>query len=483
MLAQHNRSENALDESVEVNDNFSKSDCKVKGDAMRSNSNSENPNKLSFTRRQFLATTGAIFLSQPFYASASDNPDVVIVGAGAAGIAAAHALKKAGRTSVIVEGRGRVGGRAHTDQKIFNAPFDIGAHWLHYDRKNPYNFLARHYGFDLDPSPEVYRLFTDKGEVSNREIDKMRSTYSKLSKAIGRKADAGKDVSASEATAKVKGKWVNTAKFVMGPWSMGKELDDFSTVDWWKGESGDDFFCRQGFGTVVKRHSAGLHISLNTRVETIDWSGQDVEVHTTKGIIRTKAVIVTASTGVLASGKIKFTPQLPDSKLESFHAIPMGLYDHIALQFSKDIFEMGNDGYLLFEIGNDGRGFGTLTNASDTGIAYCDVGGDWARELAKLPIEGKIDYAMNQLEKFLGSSVKRTYLKGTATSWSADEWTLGSFASAKPGAFSKRKDLRKSIGNRIFFAGEACHRSMWATVGGAHMSGKDTGKLVARKIG
>lgn len=437
------------------------------------------------SRRQFLKAGLAVLLPHSAFAGIDSNPDVVVVGAGAAGIAAAHSLLKDNRKVAILESSGRVGGRVHTDTATFDAPYDTGAHWLHNGRRNPYNSLARSFGFDIEPVPEIYRLFaTDHREVGDNEVEKIFELYDELANAIGKRADEGHDISVSAATEHIDGRWSDTAKFVLGPWSMGKDLKDFSTVDWWESEeTGEDFMCRQGFGAVVARYAKGLNISLNTEVKEINWGGGDILVETKKGRLRTKAVIVTVSTGVLASESIKFTPQLPLEKQESFHSISMGLYDHIALQFSEDIFGMGRDGYLLFEIGNDGRGFGTLTNASDTGIAYCDVGGNWAYELSGRSVEEKIDYALGEIERMLGSSVRKTFVKGTATDWGNDKWSLGSYASAKPGAYVMRQVLRRPVADRIFFAGEACHRTIWATVGGAHQSGQETARVVSRVLG
>ncbi|MDE0310108.1 MAG: NAD(P)/FAD-dependent oxidoreductase [Acidiferrobacterales bacterium] len=436
------------------------------------------------TRRQFVKAGLAAFLPSCAFAGLDSNPDVVIVGAGVAGIAAAHVLLGDRRKVAIVEARSRVGGRVHTDTTTFNAPYDTGAHWLHNGRRNPYHFLARNFGFDVEPVPETYRLFTEDREASHDKVEKVFEIYGQLERAIGVRADQGHDIPVSTATEHIAGRWSDTAKFVLGPWDMGKDLTDFSTADWWESEGGgEDFVCRQGYGAVVERYARDLKISLNTEVKGIDWSGSDIVVETTNGKLRTKAVIVTTSTGVLASGSIRFTPQLPLGKQESFHAISMGLYDHIALQFSEDVFGMGRDGYLLFEIGSDGRGFGTLTNASDTGIAYCDVGGDWARQLASRSIDEKVDYALGELERMLGSSVRRNFSRGTATAWGNDIWSLGSYASARPGAYAMRQVLRQPVADRIFFAGEACHRTFWATVDGAHLSGRETATAVSRMFG
>ena len=66
------------------------------------------------------------------------------------------------------------------------------------------------------------------------------------------------------------------------------------------------------------------------------------------------------------------------------------------------VFGVGEDGYLIFEIGEDGKGFGTLANSAGSGLAYCDVGGSWARDLQTEDEAFKIDYALLQLKNLLG---------------------------------------------------------------------------------
>ena len=82
-----------------------------------------------------------------------DNPDVVVVGAGAAGIAATRALMDAGLNVVCLEANDRVGGRAHTDFEIFGVPFDTGAHWLHSEHVNVLKTIGIEMGLDLHEVP------------------------------------------------------------------------------------------------------------------------------------------------------------------------------------------------------------------------------------------------------------------------------------------------------------------------------------------
>ena len=434
-------------------------------------------------RRGFL--TASLFSLFPIrlHAKFKTNPDVVIVGGGAAGIAAAHALQKTGLSAVLVEAADHLGGRVHTERATFGIPFDVGAHWIHSGKLNPYQNIAKNLGFELYPARSDFRIFTEDREATNAEAEDFWKTYLQISDAIEEAGEQGRDVAASEVIKDIAGIWSATAKFAIGPWDMAKNMEDFSTLDWWNfSDVESDYYCAEGFGSIVAEYGKGVEASVNTKVKKIDWNGNNVRVDTDQGSIDCRAVIVTVSTGVLAGNEIDFVPSLPLDKRESFDAVSMGIYDHIALQFSEDVFGMGNDGYVLFEIGEYGKGFGTLTNASGSGIAYCDVGGNWARELQWKSTEYRVDYALSELKKILGNDIEKHFVKGTATSWGTNALTHGSYASARPGAYHLRTVLRQPVGDKIFFAGEACHRSLWATVAGAHLSGVEAAGIVSRQL-
>jgi monoamine oxidase len=263
---------------------------------------------------------------------------------------------------------------------------------------------------------------------------------------------------------------------------MGKDMEDFSCLDWWHSAGGDDWFCDAGFGTLVADHAAGLAISLETPVTRIRWGGQGVEVETTRGTIKARAVIVTVSTGVLAAEGIAFDPPLPLDKQEAVNAISMGYYNHIALQFSEDIFGMGEDGFVLHRVGDDKQGFGALTNASGSGLAYCDVGGYFARELELAGEAAATDFVVGKLRNLIGGDVDKYLVKSAVTNWGENPLVRGCYASAAPGGFPMRAVLRAPLAERIFFAGEACHEDLWATVGGADLTGVAAAEEVAKTL-
>ena len=412
----------------------------------------------------------------------SDHPDIVVVGAGAAGLSATRTLQKQGITVTLVEASNRIGGRAWTDTATFGVPYDVGAHWLHNNLLNPYNEYGKRNGFEVYRDPNNIH-FSGGNAIITDEISPLLSSIDQLYEAIEAAATRPSDKSVEEATRHILGHWAPTAKFVVGTWSMGKELNEISSSDMWELEDDHiDWFCKEGFGSLVAHYGSGIPVSLNTAVQKIDWSGNKVTVETTKGTLRCRAVILTVSTGVLSSGNIAFSPALPVSKQESFNAISMGNYEHICLQFSGDVFQLGADAYILRLIEHGEHGFGGLLNSSGSGLAYCDFGGDHAKEISQESEQAQVDYTLGELREIFGSHIDRAFVKGAATSWGSNQFTCGSYASAVPGAYKLRKILRKPVAKRIFFAGEACHQTLWASVGGAHLSGVKIATKVASQL-
>lgn len=433
------------------------------------------------TRRRFVSLSAAGTLMATGARATTGNPDVVIVGAGAAGIAAAHELGALGISYVHIEAASRVGGRAFTETDTFGVPFDHGPHWLQNQTRNPYFKRATDSGHRFYKAPDEYRVFEKTRPATDAEEADLWEQYEAVERAISTAGRAGQDVAPST-VAPSDSPWAKTAWFAIGPWEMGKDMDSFSCKDWWNSADSVDYYCEAGYGTLVAERAAGLPVRLNTPATTIRWGGQGVEVETPDGTIRARAVIVTVSTSVLAEEVITFEPALPVDKQDSFHAIEMGDYNHIALQFSKDIFGMGEDGYLFHQVPDSGEAFGALTNASGSGLTYCDVGGTFAQELEGAGAAAAIDFVQTTLRNLLGSDVDRYFQGGATTAWRSDPLVKGCYASAAPGMYDMRAVLRAPVAERVFFAGEACHLDMWATVGGADLSGRDTAGEVAKVL-
>ncbi len=436
----------------------------------------------SLTRRRFLTYSSAL-LTVPLWAKAvqSAEPDVIVIGAGAAGIAAARTLLEAGRSVTVIEAAGRIGGRVHTNTSTFGVPYDIGAHWLHRAERNPFVAYGRDNGFSVYPAPNKEILFVGDREATGAEFDAMEAELSETYRAILEAGARGKDVSPASVISPG-GTWGRLVHLLIGPFEMGKDFDHFSCKDWYNSEDGTDWFCKEGYGALWAHSAAGVPVELSTKASVIKWGGPGVTVETNRGTLRAKTCIVTVSTGVLANEALRFDPPLSARKQDSFQGISMGLYNHIALQFRENFFEIGDDGYVYYKIDEDvkgsPKGMGLLTNISGSTLSFGDVGGAFAKALEAEGKAAAIDFALSDLRKIYGGKVDQAFVKGSVTSWGKNPLTFGSYASAEPGAYPLRAVLREPVGERIWFAGEACSSLEWATVAGAHKNGIATAEDV-----
>ena len=431
------------------------------------------------SRRQFLAGAAALALA-PRRARAQDtrNPDVVIIGAGAAGLGAARTLLDGGFSVAVLEARNRIGGRAHTETATFGVPYDRGCHWLHVDHDNPWVGYGQANGFTIYPANEWEAVFVGDRRATGEEKRGFQRALRHIWNDIGAAGRNGQDVSAASVVDE-DGPWAHAAAAQIGVWSMGKDLTDFSCADWWSGDDGGDSFCKEGFGALVAHFGRDIPVALNTPATTVRWGGQGVSVETPDGTITAKAAIITASTGVLAAEKIAFDPPLPADKQDSFQRISMGTYNNIALMFSEDVFGLGADAYVAYQMDSP-KGTGMLSNVSGTNLMFCYVGGSFGRELEMAGAEAAVDFGLGEVRKILGSAVDTAFVKGTMTRWGDDPWSLGAYASAEPGAAGLRQVLREPLAERLYFAGEACHDTLWSTCAGAFLSGVDVARAWAQ---
>jgi len=438
------------------------------------------------TRRQALAA-GTAALATPLVPRNANaaSTDVVVIGAGAAGIAAARELMAKGFSVTVIEASGRIGGRVHTDTEIFGVPYDVGAHWLHYREKNPFADYGIENGFDIYRAPDDGVMYVGNREASDAEWRAYEKAQTKALKAMSKAGRKGRDVSPASVVPDL-GDWHSTVNLMTGPYEIAKDMHRFSCKDWWTAEDGTDYYCREGFGTLFAHSARDVTVSLGTAAQLIRWGGTGVEVETDQGTISARAVVVTVSMGVLGAGHITFDPPLPARKEEAISVLTMGHYNHVALQFRENFFGVGEDGYYSYKIEKevDGipQGFAALIDAGGTGIAYCDLGGDLARQLAADGAEASIDFVVSELKKTFGAQVQDALVMDSFYDWSHDPFVLGAYSAAEPGGAWSRKEMRAPEADRLWFAGEALSTNDWATVAGAHKSGKKTAKKLAKVL-
>jgi monoamine oxidase len=188
-------------------------------------------------------------------------------------------------------------------------------------------------------------------------------------------------------------------------------------------------------------------------------------------------VIITASTGVLASGKINFTPALPVNYEEAINKLKLGNADRVAIELADNQLGLPAD-ELLFEKAADCLTAAGHTNFMGSRLCYVHLGGKTCAGLAGQGEAALTAFAVDWLVAQFGSGVRKSVKRTHATRWSKQPWALGAFSYPSPGGPAARKVLSQPLSERVWFAGEAVHESLWGTVAGAW----ETGERAANEV-
>ena len=209
----------------------------------------------TLTRRGIVAGVASVALIRRVCASTTDV-DIVVVGAGAAGLAAAKQIKAAGQSVIVLEARSRIGGRAFTDTSL-GAPFDAGAEFIHWAERNPMKRHADEWGVPLkddDTGGGRFMVLRDGQPLSEAERARRRSGFNEVDRYIT--PMGGADKSFAEA---VRGAPDGVAEAAAGitRMALGEEPDRVSIQDYDQLWSGDDYVVPSGYGALVTRLRRG----------------------------------------------------------------------------------------------------------------------------------------------------------------------------------------------------------------------------------
>lgn len=437
----------------------------------------------ALTRRSFLAASAATVAAPAVAAPATvPDTDVIIVGAGAAGIAAARRFSAIGRRFVLLEAADRVGGRCVTDSNLFGVPFDRGARWIYAPDANPLVKFAAKAGFDIEPSSSRLHLRVGRRDARDSELEDFIGMQLRASRAIEDAGHAKNDRDAADVLPRDLRDWRPTVEFMLGPYGCAKDLREVSAFDYAKATDRDrPSLCRQGYGALLASLATPVPARLSTPVTRIEWKDR-VEVETDKGRLVARTAIITVSTNVLLSGAIKFVPELPKRQLEALASLKLGSYEHVALQLTGN--PLGTDrNDLVFEKTDGKRTAALLANIAGTSLATVDIGGSFGRELSRAGEPAMVDFALEWLNGLYGSDVKKAVKRTHATRWSENPYVRGAYSAASPGKQGARKVLMEPLNGKIYFAGEAVNETNWGTVGGAWESGSRAADAILRKLG
>jgi monoamine oxidase len=399
-------------------------------------------------------------------AATQSEVDVVVVGAGAAGVAAGRRLMAAHASVLVLEARERSGGRAWTVPTALGHPVDLGCEWLHSADRNPWTGIAHDMQFAVDQ-----RLPDWRSRIARRYGDAAQADWAQAYGAFDARMDAATtepDMAAS-ALLEPGGRW-NALLDAISTWANGVELDRLSVQDHVRySDSGINWRVLQGYGALIAAYGAAVPTRHGTVVHHIDHRGRRIAVMTSRGEVGARAVIVTVPTNVLAADAIGFMPALP-GKIAAAAGLPLGVANKLFLALDRALDEFSADRHTLGHVDRTATGSYQLRPHGWPMIAGY-FGGKLATELERAGAEAMAAFARDELAEIFGNDIRRRVSLLAASHWVGDPFARGSYSFALPGHAGDRARLAAPIDNRLFFAGEACSPEYFSTAQGAFLTG------------
>jgi len=450
--------------------------------------------KSGFSRRHFLRSAGTLLLLARLGTTVkafAQGERVLVLGAGMAGISAARTLADKGYSVTVLEARNVAGGRIRTDTSL-GAPVDLGASFIHGKNGNPLVALASRFGaatYDIDQEEDLY-VNAAGAAVSTAVINQAQREYNSALKRLvaiqdGLSQDRPIGSVSSSLIKRVRqrrgtaiGDMVNFLVRSEIGIEFGADLNQMSLKYFDEDEafSGSDLLVKPGYIRLIDGLAQGLDIRFNQLVRGISWSSSGVRVATDSGVFDADRLVITLPLGVLKRGDIEFSPGLPTAKANAIAKLRMGVLDKTYFKFPTAFWQTQNEPVGF--IGNVGARSSTqipeyyaLDQAVGVPILFGFTAGAQARRFEQTDLATISAATMASLRKIFGSSAPDPDAV-IQTQWSSDPYSYGSYSFISVGAKTEYYDtLARPIDNRVFFAGEATHRTYPGTVHGAYLSG------------
>lgn len=399
--------------------------------------------------------------------------DVVIVGAGAAGVGAGLALQDAQRSFVILEAQNRIGGRAYTDTTSMALPWDHGCHWMHCANVNPLVGWAERLGANY-----VRETYSDRSLYYFQDhwvdADWLNAADQKIDdgfNAVYAASRSGRDVAISKVLADAGPQRMAVRHLLQLMASADPEHESTSGY----GDYVDtevNWPVASGYGDLIERMARNLPVRTETPVSAVREIPGGVEVETPGGTLKATAAIVTASTSVLNSGAIRIDSASAEPFLSAAQEMPCGAYEKVAIGLRRPLPGIGDVRFFSVE---DAQGLPinvqTLSWSDEMVIVH--VAGGVARAAFADGPTGLEAYATDRLQLAFGSDILSEVNGLATTSWQTNSFVKGAYSAVRPGHAQLRRDVINTHTGRVGFAGEALSLKWQATAHGAYQSGQD----------
>ncbi|HEY2798013.1 MAG TPA: NAD(P)/FAD-dependent oxidoreductase [Thermoanaerobaculia bacterium] len=432
--------------------------------------------------------------------------DIAVIGAGAAGLAAAARLTRAGATVALIEARARLGGRIWTRRREgWPVPLELGPEFVH-------GRDAKFFGLLEEANLPVVRLPDAHVRRVGSRLEPLADTWGKFDAITRRIGRSGKDRSVAEELRRRHAAFSTQERRLLTTMVEGYDAAPvekasahaLSTAGEPRAGDDDDEFEQfrpiAGYGALVDWLLARVDPSRgelfrSTVVSRIAWSRRaGVRLVTSKGDLRARRVLVTAPIGVLRApagnpGAIAFDPD-PPALRRALSGLAMGDVVRLVLRFREPFWR---DAPRVRRSGVEDPNFFHLftpefptwwTSAPvESPVLVAWSGGTAASSLRRLPRTRIVRRALETLSEGIDvplPRVARQLLDWDLHDWTGDPFTRGAYSYALVGGATAGRRLMRPIEDTLFFAGEAIGEGDSGTVPAAIASGERAAKQILR---
>ncbi len=419
--------------------------------------------------------------------------DTLIVGAGAAGLAAAAELTAHGQSVCVLEARSRVGGRVLTLHEAGVAvPLELGAEFIHGESPSVFKSLRAANDIAIDAAQTRWMLQSGRLQPGEQAFDTMNQELQKLARVRA-------DLSLTEFLERHRRALSDPVRSMAQMLVEGFDAADPGRVSAreilkeWSGNSAADaptFRARRGYGALLDAMSSGLdparaQLRLGTRVGELHWRRGSVTAHAVRHDepmqVRARQAIVTLPLSILqlppaASSAVRFVPELRQ-KRSALARLAMGPVVKLLLRFSRPFWtEVHQQRYrqAAFFLAPQAP-FPTVwtTLPLRTPLLTMWAGGPKALRLSGRSTGELVKLALQSLAPMFGRAVPyEQLLEGVHWhDWQRDPFACGAYSYSLVGGARARHVLAQPLERTLFFAGEATDEEEAASVGGALHSG------------
>lgn len=453
-----------------------------------------------------------------------ETPDIIVIGAGIAGLAAARSLHSQGVRVTVLEARDRIGGRLWTHKSTFSTPVDLGGSWIHGSGGgNPLTRIAKEHNIVTEKTDYDNSLVYDElgRKLPDYVEEKYEVTYERLFKSVlqMRKEHAKAhcaDISVGEALHQCRrrcqltpaeSKYLDMAIKSEIEYEYASDVNKMSLRMFETDEEfpGPDAVFPNGYNQVTDVLAASLStpnsgilgssssgsggkIVLECVVHRVKYPSAPqspqpwppVEVHTNKGVFRARRAVITLPLGVLQADKVQFEPPLPQPKLAVMRKMHMGQACKVFLEFPSVFWPKNHMFYLVSPVSDrhlDVFNVHAYNNGASK-ILMVYYGGSEAERSESMSEETVVNEIMTSFRVVWGQKIPNptTHLR---TMWGRDPFSLGAYSYAGVGVVPEDyAELAATVGDCLYFAGEATSRDYVASATGAYLSGESAAQRV-----